>query len=295
MHLIAGSDEQQSVAVSGSDPHLVGKMKIRLNAIRFGCFASLFYLVLLLVPAGLCADCQITLAWDANQPAPDGYRLFQRASGESYNYHNFSDAGLSTSRIVSGLSDNTTYHFVVRAYAGSQESGDSNETTYTCNGGASGAVVASNAPLQPVAVTPADQTMDVSLRPTLTTSTFIDHDQGDYHAKTRWVIYRLDDDACVLDTTSTSALTRLKVPAATLSPFTCYYWSATYFDQNGDMSAPSQSSTFTTLQTTDGGTDNAQSDAPAALSTSGSGSSGSSGGGSGGGGGCFIQSLFGKP
>jgi hypothetical protein len=271
-------------------------MKIRLNAIRLGCFVSLLYLVLLLVPGGLFAECQVTLAWDANHPTPDGYRLFQRKSGDSYNYHNFTDVGLSTSRTVSGLTDNTTYHFVVRAYVGSEESGDSNEATYVCSGGdsgGSGAGVASNPPLQPVAVTPADQAMDVSLRPTLTTSKFIDHDAGDYHAKTRWVIYRLDDDACVLDTTSTSALTRLKVPASILSPFTSYYWTATYFDQNGDMSVPSQSCTFTTLQTADTGTDNTQNDAPAALSTSSS--SGSSGGGSGGGGGCFIQTLFGKP
>jgi hypothetical protein len=270
-------------------------MKIRLSAIRLGCFASLLYLVLLLVPAGLYAECQVTLSWDANQPTPDGYRLFQRKSGESFNYHNFTDVGLSTSRTVSGLSDSTTYHFVVRAYVGSVESGDSNEAAYVCSGGGdSGAVIASKPPLQPVAVSPADQTMDVSLRPTLTTSTFIDHDPGDYHAKTRWVIYRLDDDACVLDTTSTSALTRLKVPASTLSPFTSYYWSVTYFDQNGDMSMPSQACDFTTLQTTDAGTNNTQNDAPAALSTSTSSGSGSSGGGSGGGG-CFIQTLFGKP
>jgi hypothetical protein len=265
-------------------------MKIRPSAIRFGCFASVFYLVLLLVPAGLYADCQVTLAWDANHPTPDGYRLFKRASGDSYNYHNFTDAGLSTRHTVTGLSDDTTYHFVVRAYVGSKESGNSNETTYTCNGGAGGTGGTSNPPLQPVAVAPADQAMDVSLRPTLTSSTFIDHDSGDHHAKTRWEIYRLDDDACVLDTTSTSALTRLRVPASTLSSFTSYYWSVTYFDQNGDMSAPSQSSTFTTLQTTDAGTDNTQNNAPAALSTSSS--SGTSGGG---GGGCFIQALLGRP
>jgi len=272
----------------------VRKMKIRPSAIRFGCFASLLYLVLLLVPAGLYAECQVTLAWDANHPTPDGYRLFQRASGESYNYHIFTDVGLSTSHAVSGLSDNTTYHFVVRAYVGSQESGDSNEATYTCNGSAGGAgTTSSNPPLQPVAVTPADQTMDVSLRPTLTTSAFIDHDTGDYHAKTRWVIYRLDDDALVLDTTSSSALRRLKVPASTLSPFTTYYWSATNLDQNGDKSPPAQSCTFTTFQTPDEGTSNTtQSDAPAALSTDSN--SGSGGGGSGGGGGCFIQSLLDK-
>lgn len=260
-------------------------MKIRLSAVSLVCYAFLLSLVLLLVPAGLYAECQITLRWDPNNPAPEGYRLFQRESGESYNYHNYTDVGLSTNHTVSGLSDNTTYHFVVRAYVGSDESGDSNEATFICG---SGSDSASNPPLRPIAVTPADQAMDVSLQPTLTTSTFIDHDPGDYHLKTRWVIFRLDDDACVFDTTSTSALTHLTVPPSTLSPFTSYYWSVCYFDQNGDMSAASQPCDFTTSQTADEGTDDSPSDTSASLSSSSSGGSG----GSGSGGGCFIQTLF---
>jgi hypothetical protein len=264
-------------------------MKIRLSAVSFGCYAFLLCLVLLVVPAGLYAECQVSLAWDSNTPAPQGYRLFQRESGESFNYQNYTDVGLSANSTVSGLSDNTTYHFVVRAYVGADESGDSNQATYICNGDGGGGGTASNPPLQPIALTPADQAIDVSLQPTLTTSTFIDHDPGDYHARTRWVIYRLNDDACVLDTTSTSALTRFRVPSSTLSPFTSYYWSAYYFDQNGDMSTPSQISNFTTLQTTDEGTNDTPSDTSASLSSSSSGAS--SGGGSGGG--CFIQTLFG--
>ncbi len=265
-----------------------------MNATTGKCIAFYLSLTLLLLPISLYAECQITLTWDPNSPAPDGYRVYQRESGASYNYNLFTDTGQATNCPVSGLSDNTTYHFVVRAYAGSDESGNSNEATYTCgsSGGSTGGTTGGNStpPAQPMAVSPSDQTVDVSLRPTLTTSSFIDHDAGDYHAQTRWMIYRLDDDACVLDTTSSSALTSLTVPASTLSPFTSYYWTACYYDQNGSASTPSQACDFTTLQASVSNDTNEEpaNDPPASLSTSGS--SGGSGGG--GGGGCFIKTMI---
>ena len=32
------------------------------------------------------AAAQVTLQWDANDPVPQGYKLFQRQAGQSYNY-----------------------------------------------------------------------------------------------------------------------------------------------------------------------------------------------------------------
>ena len=260
-------------------------MKIRLNSNTEKCYALFLCLLLFLIPGGLSAECQVTLSWDPSITTPNGYRLYQRTSGESFNYNDYDDLGLSTDCSVSGLADNTTYHFVVRAYSGEQESGNSNEVTYYCAGGMSGGTTGGTSapPLKPMAVSPSDNAQDVSLRPTLTASTFIDHDSGDYHAQTRWMIYRLDDGACVFDTTSSSNLTKITIPKSTLSPFTNYYWSVRYCDQSGNMSAPSQRCDFTTLQTADS-TDNTS----ASLSTSNS--SGTSGGGSGSG--CFIQTLF---
>lgn len=282
---------------------------IRMDAAIVKCYAFFLFLTLLLLPIALYAECQVGLAWDADSPTPDGYRLYQRESGESYTSQNTTDVGASTQCTVSGLSENTTYYFVVRAYVGSVESGNSNEATYTCDSDATGGtpVEPSNPPLQPVAISPSDRALDVDLQPTLSTSAFIDHDAGDYHAQTRWVIFRLDDDACVLDTTSTSALTSLKVPSSTLSPFTSYYWSVCYYDQNGDRSTPSLACDFTTRQITDDvpddtsdntddtsdNTDEASDDTSnnteVALSTSG-GSGGSDGGIAGFG--CFIQTLL---
>jgi chitodextrinase len=265
-----------------------------MNAAIVRCYAFCLFLTLLFLPIALNAECQISLTWDANSPVPDGYRLYQRESGESYNDHNYTDVGPSTQCSVSGLSESTTYHFVIRAYMGSEESGDSNEATYTCDSDSAGEPPAapSNPPLQPEAISPSDNALDVDLQPTLGTSAFIDHDAGDYHAQTRWVIFRLDDDACVLDTTSTSALTSLKVPSSTLSPFTSYYWSVYYYDQNGDRSTPSRACDFTTRQITDEEPDDTSNNAQVALSTSGGGG-GSSGSDSGIAGlGCFIQTLL---
>lgn len=76
---------------------------------------------------------EITLAWDANDPAPDGYVVFVRQIGQEYNYVDRTYQVISpvTQVTVTGLSENITYAFVVRAYIGDQTSRDSNEVVYT--------------------------------------------------------------------------------------------------------------------------------------------------------------------
>jgi chitinase len=74
---------------------------------------------------------QVSLQWDANDPAPDGYRLFQRQSGQAYNYSAAIQTTTGTNCTVDGLEEGTTYYFVVRAFLGADESGDSNEVEYT--------------------------------------------------------------------------------------------------------------------------------------------------------------------
>ena len=74
---------------------------------------------------------QVSLQWDANDPIPDGYRLFQRQSGQAYNYTVPIQNLTGTNCTVDGLEEGTTYYFVVRAYVGDDESGDSNEVEYT--------------------------------------------------------------------------------------------------------------------------------------------------------------------
>ena len=74
---------------------------------------------------------EVTLAWDANDPAPDGYRIYQRTDSTAYDYTQPVWTGAETSGTVYNLEYDTTYYFVVRAYAGSLESADSEEVFYT--------------------------------------------------------------------------------------------------------------------------------------------------------------------
>lgn len=83
----------------------------------------------------------VTLRWDANYPAPEGYRVFARQNGASYNYNTPIWEDTLTECTLIGLTEGTTYHFVVRAYDGNQESADSQEVSFTA-----GAVGANQAP-----------------------------------------------------------------------------------------------------------------------------------------------------
>lgn len=95
-------------------------------------------LSVLIATSTFAADVQ--LAWDPNDPVPEGYRLFQRIEGGVYDYTqpvitDNSDASGNipasiTTTKVSGLQECTSYFFVVRAYVGAEESGDSNEVDF---------------------------------------------------------------------------------------------------------------------------------------------------------------------
>lgn len=73
---------------------------------------------------------QVTLAWDENNPVPDGYRVFMRTAGSQYNFETPVWTGQAITCTIEGLQPTEQYYFVVRAYMGSDESGDSNEVDY---------------------------------------------------------------------------------------------------------------------------------------------------------------------
>lgn len=77
------------------------------------------------------SSASVSLRWDANVPAPEGYRVFAREAGGSYDYdHPIWEKSLTTCTLT-GLTEGVTYFFVVRAYEGDLESVDSDEVSYT--------------------------------------------------------------------------------------------------------------------------------------------------------------------
>ena len=99
------------------------------NPIRTLIVSALAVSALFLTPTLLIAA-QATLAWDPNDPAPEGYCIYQRTEGAAYDYSQPCWTGADTTGTVHDLADDTTYYFVVRAYAGAEESADSNEVSY---------------------------------------------------------------------------------------------------------------------------------------------------------------------
>jgi hypothetical protein len=103
----------------------------------FVCLVLFFSAVLLTADSGFSADtytvpqtADVTLAWDPNDSAPEGYRLFQRTQDQDYDYSEPCWTGPDTRVTVYNLAWDTTYYFVVRAYAGDLESADSEEVSY---------------------------------------------------------------------------------------------------------------------------------------------------------------------
>lgn len=93
-------------------------------------YSALMVIVLFLIPV-FSQAAQVTLTWDPNDPAPDGYCIYSRAEGQAYDYNQPCWTGYGTAGTIAGLDDNTTYYFVVRAFVATQESADSNEVKFT--------------------------------------------------------------------------------------------------------------------------------------------------------------------
>jgi hypothetical protein len=74
---------------------------------------------------------QVTIVLDSVTSEAEGLRIFQRRTGENYNYQQPVWTGMATSCTIDNLVAGETYFFVARSFAGSQESADSNEVQYT--------------------------------------------------------------------------------------------------------------------------------------------------------------------
>ncbi len=90
----------------------------------------LISMILILAYSPAAHAVQVTLAWDPPATGTvDGYLVFSRLEGQSYDYSQPAWEGSATTCTFSDVQDETTY-FVVRAQNSSGESGDSNEAMY---------------------------------------------------------------------------------------------------------------------------------------------------------------------
>ncbi len=92
-------------------------------------FLASLALVAVTATSGLSAS--IWVRWDANDPAPEGYRIYHRKGVQPYDYSSSFWDGTSTTCELTGLEEGVTHHFVVRAYVDDLESADSDEVDYT--------------------------------------------------------------------------------------------------------------------------------------------------------------------
>ena len=195
----------------------------------------------------------VTLAWDDKNPAVDGYLVFQRMEGQSYDYtqpawptdgHDH----LQTSCTIADLTAGDKYFFVVRAYAGNNQSADSNEVSLVVPESSGSIVNINHPPEQPALINIADGENDVSMTPLLTASEFDDPDPADSHAATEWRIFLTGNGQQIVFNRSRDKgrLLEIRVPPLVLEPSTEYSVQVRFFDDRWMPSPWSQRVVLTT-------------------------------------------------
>lgn len=91
----------------------------------FLIFVIISFLFVITARAG-----EVSLTWDHNNPLPDGYRIYMRIDNNHYDYSTAAWEGKENQCTIDGLSPANQYFFVVRAFIGEKESGNSNEVGY---------------------------------------------------------------------------------------------------------------------------------------------------------------------
>ncbi len=100
-----------------------------------------FFIILdLTIMCAIAYGDQVTLVWEPRGQAPEGYRIYMRTFGRyDFDHPVWPTDGkdhTETTCTITNLNPGVTYHFVARAYAGNEQSENSNEVTYTAKGNA---------------------------------------------------------------------------------------------------------------------------------------------------------------
>jgi hypothetical protein len=232
-------------------------------------------MVAIFAPAAAVHPAEVTLSWDkVVHPSVAGYRIHQGTS--SRHYTRVTDVGNVTAYTSKDLQEDTTYYFSASAYdLNGNQSGLSNEISFTVPGEPQPSPPPSSpppepvppaptipeqtptsplpnrSPLQPVLGTPAHGQTWCDLTPRITAGPYSDPD-GDHHSKSRWQISEVNDfSTLVLDISTSRHLTQLKVPYMVLVSDTTYYARVRFEDVYGTFSDWSDAIQFTTAPQTD--------------------------------------------
>ncbi len=157
------------------------------------------------------------------------------------------DGGTNTSSIYFKLLSNTSGSGSISWYWSDGINGcfGGNNFTLTKTG------TLNQRPNKPVLSTPANGADNVPLSVTLSTGAFSDPDVGDTHQQTEWQVSTVSDfSSTVLSTLSSSRLTSLTVPNASLTWGKTYYWRVRLYDNRFLGSLWSDGRSFSTVATT---------------------------------------------
>jgi N-acetyl-anhydromuramyl-L-alanine amidase AmpD len=104
------------------------------------------------------------------------------------------------------------------------------------------------APDKPTNVSPANNAIGQSLTPTLSASSFVDHDFGSTHVASQWLVKRASDGTVVFNSgTDKADLTSIKLASNLLANGAAYTWQVRYKDNYGAWSPYSTATKFTTV------------------------------------------------
>jgi len=196
------------------------------------------------VSASDITETSATITWTTDEPATGEVEYGLTTSYGSTATSPIDAFVTNHSVPLSGLDENTTYHYRVKSKDESDNEAVSGDYTFTT------AAPPSEVPDQTSNVSPADEASDIGLTPTLTSSAFSDPDAGDTHAASQWQVTTTSSDysSPVFDSgTDTVNLTSITIPSGTLDNATTYYWRVRHQDDNDAWSDYSSETSFTTL------------------------------------------------